>query len=80
MVREDFTIVDGEDLGWYPHVCLIIPYFGAHLAQCLQCESAILGAFNKEKDLIGAFSVIVKLSDCSFPALMSRHGFWPVPW
>ena len=40
-----------------------------------QCESTSkVGAFNKEKGLVGAFFVIdVKLRDGSFPVLMARY-------
>ena len=55
MVREDFTIVDGEDLGWYPNfMSVYLPYFGAHFAMCLCLNSVLnvkvlVGTFNHEK-------------------------------
>ena len=37
-----------------------LPCLGAHLAQCLKCDSTLVGAFNHKKALVGAFSIIVK--------------------
>ena len=42
---------------------IYIPWFNAHLAYCLNSAlnvKALVGAFNQEKALVGAFSVIVK--------------------
>ena len=46
----------------------------AHLSKCLNSVlnvKAVVGAFNQEKALLGAFSVIVK-TDCGFVEPMDR--------
>ena len=35
----------------------------AKCLKCLKCES-VVGAFNQEKAIVGAFSVIVKIQTC----------------
>ena len=37
---------------------------------------AVVAAFNQEKALVGAFSVITNLRMELFEALLSRHGCW----
>ena len=47
----------------------------ARLAECLKCESSS-GAFNQEKALVGAFSVIVKTGCGTDGALHSTIIYW----
>ena len=46
-------------------LCVGVPWVNARLAECLNSVlnvKALVGAFNQEKALVGAFSVIVKSS------------------
>ena len=68
--------------GWGPTFVSTCRGVNARLAQCLNSVfnvKAVVGAFNQEKALVGAFSVITNLRMKLFQALDQTHGRGPAP-
>ena len=45
----------------------------SHLPNIVSNVKALVGTFNQKKALVGAFSVIIKLQEGSFPVLLNSQ-------